>query len=165
MAPSVTEGAICVSRPRPDTSSKCLVLYQRYLVHRIPRIFTDAGPRQTTMAGTAPVLRPRPPSSIYSDDLPMMLDLIRRVSTDLWEQEAQAAAYYTGEIQALEDELALHRMVWNESIRVANEVIRTITAIRNHVTKVATAETRAGKEWVAFWDVYQKCIGSNPPYI
>jgi hypothetical protein len=135
----------------------------------------DHGPRPTpdsegppTMTETPhppPLPRPRPPSSIYSDELPIMLDLIREVSEELWEREDQAVAYYRGEIQALEDELALHRRVWNETITVANEVIRAITVIRKHVTKTAAAEARAGKDWVAFWGIYQKCVGSNPPYI
>ena len=116
----------------------------------------DHGPRPTpdsegppTMTETPhppPLPRPRPPSSIYSDELPIMLDLIREVSEELWEREDQAVAYYRGEIQALEDELALHRRVWNETITVANEVIRAITVIRKHVTKTAAAEARAGKD-------------------
>lgn len=116
-------------------------------------------------AHQTPWPRPRPPSSIYSGDLPIMLDLIHQVSEELWDQEDWAVAYYTREIQVLEEELELHRRTWNETIAVANKVIRVITAIRKHVTKIATAEASIGEDWLPFWKIYQKCVGANPPYI
>lgn len=134
--------------------------------HRPQSISDSEWPRTIAeRAHPPPLPRPRPPSSIYSDDLPAMLDLIRQVSDDLWEQEDQAVAHYTGEIRALEDELVLYRRAWNETITVANKVIRSITLIRKHVTKIAAAETEAGKDWMAFWGIYQKSVGSHPPFI
>jgi hypothetical protein len=67
-------------------------------------------------------LRSRPParptSSVYSDDLPIMLDLVREVEEEIRLKKYQTISCYMREIRALEEELALHRRVWNGTITV-----------------------------------------------
>jgi hypothetical protein len=108
---------------------------------------------------------PRPPSSVYSDDIPIMISLIRQVSEETRVQELQTIASYIEEIQALEDELALHRREWNGTIMLANEVIKVITVIKKGLITVHTNMARAEKNWLAFWGIFQESVGSHPPYI
>jgi hypothetical protein len=94
-----------------------------------------------------------------------MLDLMEQVSEGIRLQAYQTIASYLRDIQALENELALHRSAWNGTITVANEVIKAITVIKKCVTKMNAKEASAGKDWMAFWGIYQESVGSHPPYI
>ena len=108
---------------------------------------------------------PRPPSSVYSDDLSIMTYLIRQVSEETRVQEYQTIASYIREIQALEEELALHRRAWNGTIMLANVVIKTVTIIKKGLITVDTKVASAEKDWLAFWGIYQESVGSFPPWI
>jgi hypothetical protein len=109
--------------------------------------------------------RPRPASSVYSDDLPIMLDLINRVSQEIRVQECRTIASYMEEIQRLEEELGLYRRAWNGTITVANLVIRAVTIVKKGIATVDRREAKVGNDWMAFWRSYQESVGSHLPYI
>lgn len=85
-------------------------------------------------------------SANYSDDLPIILDLIGEVEEEIRLQEYQTISYYMREIRALEDELALHKRVWNRTTTVANKVIKAITVIRKGIVMMDKVEAGAGKD-------------------
>ena len=108
---------------------------------------------------------PRPPSSVYSDDMPIMTYLIRQVSEETRLQEYQTIASYMRENQALEEELELYRKAWNGTIMLANEVIKAITVLKRSLITVDANVASAEKDWLAFWGIYQESVGSHPPLI
>ncbi len=116
-------------------------------------------------AAPASTPTPRPSSSIYSDDIPIMTSLTRLVSEEARVQGYQTIATYTNEIQALEKELALHRREWNETIMLVNEVIKAIMIIKKCLLTINTNEAKAERDWLAFWGIYQESVGSHPPFI
>jgi hypothetical protein len=63
------------------------------------------------------------------------------------------------EIRALEDEVALHGRAWNGTTIVANEVIKAITFIGKGIVIIDKVEAGAGKDWMAFWRIYQDSVG------
>jgi hypothetical protein len=97
-----------------------------------------------------PSPNPRPTSSVYSDDMPIMTYLICKVLEETRTQEYQTIACYMRENQAYEEELALHQRAWNGTIMLANEVIQAITTIKKSLIKVDVNVARAEKEWLAF---------------
>jgi hypothetical protein len=54
------------------------------------------------------------------------------------------------ENQALEDEIALHRMAWTRTIMLVDEVIRAITIIEKGLITVNISVASAEKNWLAF---------------
>ena len=108
---------------------------------------------------------PRPPSSVYSDDVPTMAYLIRKVEEETRLQEYQTIASYTRENQLLEEELELYREVWNGTIMLANEVIKFITVMKRSLAKIDANVANAERDWLAFWGIYQESVGSHPPWI
>jgi hypothetical protein len=109
---------------------------------------------------------PRPPSSVYSDEIPIiMTSLIRQVSEETRVQEYQTIACYMKDIHALEEELALHQKEWNATIDLVNEVIKAIVVIKKSLATLDTNIARAKKDWLAFWGIYQESLGLHPPHI
>lgn len=111
---------------------------------------------------------PRPTSSVYSDDspsMPTMSQLIHEVSEEAKDQEYETVASYRREIQALEEELELHRKTWNGTIMLANKVIEIVTMIKKSVVTVDVKLEDAEREWLAFWGIYKESPGSHPPWI
>jgi hypothetical protein len=94
-----------------------------------------------------------------------MTSLTRIVSEETRVQEYQTIASYMKEIEALEEELALHQREWNGTITLVNEVIKFIMAIKNSLLTVDTNLASAQKKWLAFWGIYQESVGSRPPFI
>ena len=112
-----------------------------------------------------PPPNPRPTSSVYSDDMSIMVCLIRSVSEEIREQEYQTITSYIRENQAVEEELALYRRAWNGTIMLANEVIQAITIIKKSLITVDANLTSAEKDWLAFWGIYKDSEGSHPLWL
>jgi hypothetical protein len=112
-----------------------------------------------------PPPNPRPTSSVYSDDMSIMTCLVRKVSEETRVQEYQTIECYMRENQALEDEIAIHRMTWSGTIMLADEVIRAITIIKKGHIIVETSVARAEKDWLAFWGIYKESLGPHPPWL
>src|SRR5436190_7038111 len=108
---------------------------------------------------------PRPTSSVYSDDMSLMVCLIRSVSEEIRAQEYQTISSYMRENQALEEELALYRRAWNGTIILVNEVLQAIAIIKKSLITVDTNVASAEKDWLAFWGIYKESIGSYPLWL
>jgi hypothetical protein len=112
-----------------------------------------------------PPPKPRPTSSVYSDDMSIMTYLIRKVEEETTAQEYQTIASYMRENQALEEELALHRRTWNGTIMLVHEVIQASAIIKKSLITVDANVASAEKEWLAFWGIYKESMGSHPPWL
>jgi len=112
-----------------------------------------------------PPPNPRPTSSVYSDDMSIMTGLVRKVSEETRVQEYHTIACYMRENQALEDEIALHRMAWTGTIMLADEVIQAITIIEEGLITVDASVASAEKDWLAFWGIYKESLGPHPPWL
>ncbi len=114
---------------------------------------------------SVPLPTPRPTSSVYSNDISIMTNLIRDVSEEIRVQEHQTIAAFMREIQALEEELALRQRAWNGTIMLANQVIEASTNIEKSLITVDANVASAEKEWLAFWGIYKESIGSHPLWL
>jgi hypothetical protein len=112
-----------------------------------------------------PPPNPRPTSSVYSDDMSIMTNLIRRVEEETRAQEYQTIASYMRENQALEEELTLHQRAWNGTIMLANEVTQASTIIKKSLITVDAKLASAEKDWLAFWGIYKESIGPHQPWL
>jgi hypothetical protein len=92
-----------------------------------------------------------------------MAYLIRQVSEETRLQEGRTIDTYLKEIQALEEELALHQRAWNGTIMVVNKVIEVITVLGKSLNALNVNLERAEAEWLAFWGIYKESSGSYPP--
>ena len=108
---------------------------------------------------------PRPTSSIYSDDLPIMTTLLKEVSEETLIQEHRMIASYISENKRLEEELVLYRKAWNGTIKLANEAIQAITSFERIIFRVNTKVARAERDWLAFWGIYKESNGSHPSWL
>jgi hypothetical protein len=84
------------------------------------------------MASTAhfPLLQnPCLTSSVYSDDESIIAGLMRQITEELRLQEYRTIAAYMQENRELEDELVLYRKLWNGTIRLANNIIRSVAIL------------------------------------
>lgn len=100
-----------------------------------------------------PSPNPRPTSSVYSDDVSIMTNLVRKVSEETRAQQYQTIACFMRENQTLEEELTLHRKTWNGTIMLANEVIKSSKTIKRSLITVDANVASAEKEWLAFWGI------------
>jgi hypothetical protein len=112
-----------------------------------------------------PPPNPRPTSSVYSDDMSIMTRLVRHVSKETRVQEYQTIACYMRENLMLEDEIALHRRTWTETIMLADEVIRAIMIIKKSLITVEASVASVEKDWLAFWGIYKESLGQHPPWL
>ncbi|KAH8800871.1 hypothetical protein F5884DRAFT_890684 [Xylogone sp. PMI_703] len=107
----------------------------------------------------------RPTSSIYSEDVSTMAELVRAVSEEARQQEHQTVTSYVAENRLLEEEIEIYRKKWNETIMVVNELLQAIIAIKTSLNKVAKKVAVAERDWLAFWGIYKESDGSHPPWI
>lgn len=94
-----------------------------------------------------------------------MTSLIHKLAGETLAQEYRTIASYVEENQALEEELELHRKVWNGTIMLANNVIRAVKEVEKGLITVNLNIARAEKDWLAFWGIYEESPGSHPPWI
>ena len=94
-----------------------------------------------------------------------MADLLCRVTEEIRLQEYCTIETYMQENEELEEELALYRSLWNETIMLVNTVIRSAAILQQHVKAVDMKVARAEKKWLAFWGIYKESSGSHPAWI
>jgi hypothetical protein len=97
--------------------------------------------------------------------MPTMASLIHKVTEETMAQEYRTIASYMEENQTLEEELELHRKVWNGTIMVANTVIIAVKTIEKSLIAVNVNAASAEKDWLAFWGIYEESPGPHPPWL